>query len=130
MFSKYTSSFLNDFDFGQIISLFDMKEFHTFKKDCYIFSENAPVSNIYFILSGRVEIMRSSFINIESLYSGNLIGLEDALTGEIYSNSAYALENTKTVSVRKKDFLNFIKLNNEFNLWILKYLSCRINSLG
>jgi len=129
MFRKYTSSFLNDFDFGEIISKFDMKEFHTFEKDSYIFSENAPVSNIYFILSGKVDIRKSSNINIESLYSGDWIGLEDALTGETYCNSAYALENTNTVSVRKNDFLNFIKLNNEFNLWILKYLSCRINSL-
>ena len=132
MFRKYTNSFLNDFDFNEIISIFDMKEFHTFKKDCYIFSENAPVSNIYFILSGKVEIRKSSNINIESLCfigSGNLIGLEDALTGEKYCNSAYALENTNTVSIKKNDFLNFIKRNNEFNLWILKYLSCRINAL-
>ena len=77
MFRKYTNSFLNDFDFGEIISIFDMKEFHIFKKDCYIFSDNAPVSNIYFILSGKVEIRKSSNINIESLCyigSGELIG--------------------------------------------------------
>ena len=127
MFSKYTNSFLNDFKFEEIISAFDTKEFHSFKKDCSIFTESDPVS-IHFILSGKVCIGKFAGKKIESLYSGDLIGLEDSLCGEIYCGSAYALENTKTVSVSKNDFLNFMQLNNEFNLWILKYLSCRFNS--
>ncbi len=133
MFSKYTTSFLKDFDFKEIISKFSLREFRFFKEGTFIFSENETVSNIYFVISGKVEIRKYPIKKIKSLYcigAGDIIGFDDALIGENYFNSAYVLQNTNTISVKKNDFLNIMKSNDELNLWILKYLSCRINSLG
>ncbi len=129
MFKKYTNSFLNDFDFDQILSKFKIRDFQTFEKGSFIFSENTPVTNIYFILSGKVRIKKST----RTLYeagAGDLIGLDDALIGNLYSGSAYVVRDANTVSVHKKNFLNILKDSNEFNLWILKYLTYRIDSLG
>lgn len=133
MFRKYTKSFLNDFDLGEIISRFNFKKFLFFEKNSFIYFENDPVTKIYFILSGEVEVLKSSGKEHKSLYSlgaGDLIGLDDALNGRLHTGSAHILKATNTVSVDKKDFLKFLKDHNEFNLWILKYLSCRINSLA
>ena len=131
MSGKTTNPFLSDFDYNQIISYFDVKEFHTFNKGCNIYSQNAPADCIHFILSGNIEIRKSSKINTVSLGfagPGHLLGLEDVLTVEKYSNSAFAMERTNTFSVEKKIFFNNVKRNVELKLWILRYLSRRTGS--
>ncbi|MDZ4711588.1 MAG: cyclic nucleotide-binding domain-containing protein [bacterium] len=132
MFSKYSNSFLKDFDINKILSGVAVKEFVPFEYPDLICEENSKIGCIFLILSGKVEMKK--FYNGRNetfgcMGPGDFIGIEDALTGESYNKSVYALEKTDTISVKKNDFLDFTKYDDKFRLWILKYLSNRISAL-
>ncbi len=132
MFNKYTNSFLDDFSLNEILSKFLNKEFRSFREGTFIYSENEKVSEIHFIISGKVQIRKKCNSGYKILYcieAGDLIGVDHALTDDHYSNSAYVVKKTNTISVSKKEFCEIVKHNDEFSHWILKYLSCKINSL-
>lgn len=133
MFEKYSNSFLKDFNFDSLLEKFSQKKFITFKKNDIIFSENENVSEIYFILSGEVNLCRIKPGNeleiISIVHSGDLIGFCDALTTKKHSNTALVVKETNTFAVTINDLLKITKTNDEFNLWVLKYLSNRIKQL-
>ncbi|MEP7146205.1 MAG: cyclic nucleotide-binding domain-containing protein [bacterium] len=130
MFEKYSNSFLKDFDINKILSKIN-KKFISLGQSTLVYAEDDPVKNIYFILSGKVDIRKLINEKNESLGfmgPGELIGVEDALTCVHYSKSVFTLQQTDLISVRKNDFLILIELDDNFRLWILKYLSLRIRS--
>jgi len=130
MFEKYSDSFLKDFDIHKKLSEV-AKKLVSFDKGTLIYSEHDPVRCVYFILSGRVEMRKLINEKNESLGyigAGDLIGLDDALTGDHYSKTVYATKRTELISVRKNDFMILLSLDNDFRLWILKYLCLRITS--
>ncbi|MBK8381033.1 MAG: Crp/Fnr family transcriptional regulator [Ignavibacteria bacterium] len=133
MFEKYSDSFLNNFNFDSLLEKFTNKKFLTFKEGEIIFCENSYIAEIYFILSGEVNLTKikndPDFCFSTAAHSGDILGFYDALTSNEYSSNAVALMNTNVFAVSKKEFLCFINKNNDFNLWALKYLSRRIEAL-
>lgn len=131
MFEKYSNSFLKDFNFDSLLEKFSQKKFLTFKKNEIIFSENNEITDLYFILSGEINLCRKRNENeyelISTVHSGDIIGFCDALTNKKYSNTAIAVSAVNTFAVNKNELDEITKKNDEFNLWVLKYLSNRIN---
>lgn len=130
MLSKFTNSFLNDFSMSEILMKFPVREFRFFERHSFIFTEGQPVSDIHFIISGKIEIRKRHLGAFRKLYyakAGDLIGIDHALISDHYSNSAYVVQNTNTISVSKKEFSKILQCNDEFSLWLLKYLSKEIN---
>lgn len=131
MFEKYSNSFLKDFNFDSLLEKFSQKKFLTFKKNEIIFSENNEITDLYFILSGEINLCRKRNENeyelISTVHSGDIIGFCDALTNKKYSNTAIAVSDVNTFAVNKNELDEITKKNDEFNLWVLKYLSNRIN---
>lgn len=131
MFEKYSNSFLKDFNFDSLLEKFSQKKFLTFKKNEIIFSENNEITDLYFILSGEINLCRKRNENeyelISTVHSGDIIGFCDALTNKKYSNTAIAVSVVNTFAVNKNELDEITKKNDEFNLWVLKYLSNRIN---
>jgi len=126
MFRKYTNSFLKDFDVDKLLSEFIAKEFNSYQEGCFIFSKNEIISGIHFILRGEIEILDTAVSEPVILgYSraGDIIGLDSAFAGDRYFNSVKAVKITETISVNKHDFVNYLKSDPEFNLWILSYMS-------
>lgn len=133
MFEKYSNSFLKDFNFESLLDKFTQKKFLSFKPGDVIFSEDAEVSDIYFILSGEVNLCKrksdDDFELISTVHAGDIIGFCDALTTKKHCNSAVVMKDTNTFAVNNNDLYEITRTNDEFNLWILKYLSNRIHEL-
>ena len=129
MFEKYSNSFLKDFDFDFLLEKFEKKRFLNFSRGEFLYHEKEPVKNIYLVLSGGLFLIKkgSDSINgiMNKLGTGDILGLEDALTGKYYTNSAYVSRESNILEICKDDFLQITGRNDEFNLWVLKYLSNR-----
>jgi len=127
MFEKYSNSFLKDFNFDYLLEKFEKKTFMNFSRGEFIYYENEHVTNVYFILSGGVFLIKKGNDQCNGIVNksgtGDIIGLEDALLGKQYTNSAYVSKNSNVLAICKDDFLKITKRNDEFNLWVLKYLS-------
>lgn len=133
MFEKYSDSFLNNFNFDSLLGKFANKKFLTYKSGEIIFCENSQITDIYFILSGEVNLTKiknnPDYYFSTVSHSGDILGFYDALTSNEYSSNAVTMMNTNLFAVSKNEFLDFINKNNDFNLWALKYLSRRIEAL-
>jgi CRP-like cAMP-binding protein len=134
MFEKYSSSFLKDFNFDYLLGKFEKKSFQNYSKGEFIYFENEQVSNIYFVLSGGIVLVKKGIDTSNGIISkygkGDILGLEDALLGKCYSGSAFVSSNANVLAICKDDFLKITGKNDEFNLWVLKYLSNKIVSAG
>ncbi|MBK8552052.1 MAG: Crp/Fnr family transcriptional regulator [Ignavibacteria bacterium] len=130
MFEKYSNSFLRDFKFDYILNKFEKKTFHNYSEGEFIYRKNEPIINVYFILSGEIKLIKTEEDNdfrftLRSLTGGDIIGIDDALMGMQYTNSSYVSKNSNVLAVRREDFMRITNKNDEFNFWILKYLSSR-----
>ena len=134
MFERYSNSFLKDFNIDNLLGKFSGVHFRTFKKGEFIYRENERIEFVYFILSGEVSIGRFSddslSLHISKFVSGDVAGIEDAVSGKYYTKSAFAVTDVNLIEIKKSEFIELTKKNDEFNLWILKYFSNRINSLS
>ncbi len=134
MFERYSNSFLRDFNIDSLLGKFRGVHFRTFKKGEFIYRENERIDFVYFILSGELSIGRfsddSSVLQISKCFAGDVAGIEDAVSGKAYTKSAFAVTDVNSIEIQKSEFIELTKKNDEFNLWILKYFSNRINSLS
>ena len=133
MFEKFSNSFLKDFDFNLLIDKFENKTFRTYLKgDCILDQGNSP-DEIFFILSGKVIIgntfNKDKISSHYELSDGDIMGIENVLRNEKYSHSAIAVHDTNVMVISKDEFLSLKGINDEFNIWLLKYLSNRISQL-
>jgi CRP-like cAMP-binding protein len=134
MFEKYSNSFLKDFNFDILADKFSRKEFLNYNKGSIIYREKDFIVNVHFILSGEITVCTADY-NFEKeiickALRGDILGLDDVLNGDHYMSSSYAETDVNTLAIDKKDFMELLKTKDEFNLWVLKYLSYRISSLS
>jgi CRP-like cAMP-binding protein len=134
MFERYSNSFLRDFNLDNLLLKFKRILFKSFTKGEFIYRENERVDFVYFILSGEVSIGNfsddSGVCRISKCSSGDVIGFDEAISGLRHTKSAFAVSNVNAIEIKKSEFIDLTKRNDEFNLWILKYLSDKINLLG
>lgn len=133
MFEDFSNSFLRDFNFDKFIEKFEQKNFLHYSENEFIYFEKDFITNVYFILSGEVNICRLENIQIKEVISkakaGDVIGFDDVLVGDYYLNSSYAAAETNVIEINKNEFIELTKKNDEFNLWTLKYLCNKLSSL-
>lgn len=134
MFESYSNSFLKDFNLGQLLGKFGNVRFRSFKSGEFIFREKEAIRNIYFVLSGEISIGNfsddSAVVALHSCTAGDIIGLDDALSGNRFTKSAFAVITANVVEISKSEFIELTGRNDEFNLWLLKYLGNKITSFG
>jgi|GEM_PF-1723798 len=133
MFEKFSNSFLKDFDINYIIERFENKSFRTYLKDDNIIYQGNSPDSVYFILSGKINIGNimpdGNFDSHYELIGGDILGIENALRNENYSHSAIAESETNVMIISKDEMISFNGINDDFNIWLLKYLSDRISKL-
>lgn len=92
----------------------------TFNADSIIFSEGEPAEALYILDSGAVDLIKSSPGGREQLIRAVGIGetfAEAAMfSGENYPVTAIARERSSVLTIRKSDFLQFIRSNPEVSL--------------
>ena len=118
---------LNDFILIIQKNRVDAYDLKTFKKKEFIFKEGQPSTHIYFIESGKVKCYMSNSYGKE-LITGiagpkELIGYATILNDSEYIENAEALEEIKTWSISRQEFMSMIEKNKALSLKFIRFLS-------
>jgi CRP/FNR family transcriptional regulator len=97
-----------------------------YKKGRTIFSEGMPGNEVYLIMDGTIKITatapqgRTKVLGM--LTNGDFLGEMAAIVTEKRTATAYVHEDTTMIMIRRKDFLDFLKENNEVTMKVLRGL--------
>lgn len=98
-------------DAKKVLNLKDLckdKKIKSFKKKAEVFSEGDTPLNIFFIKSGSVKVFKSHPDGkelITNIYNANdFFGFEPILEGNVYQESAVAMQDSEIVTIPKYDF--------------------------
>jgi len=107
------------------------KKILTFHKDEYLFHENEDSNGVYFVISGKVKIIKnenqSAQIILYLAKPGDILGIHAVINELKYTSSAVALVNTCVCFVPAKEFQNLINYNNKHKLSIMQLLCSNID---
>lgn len=99
----------------------------TFKKGEAIFKEGQHAYGLYCINEGKIKLSKSGDMGKEQIVRmgapGDVMGYRAVLSGEKYSATATALEDSNVCFVPKKLFLNIIRKDGELSMDMMKLLS-------
>lgn len=100
--------------FSSLKHVYKSREYRSFKKGEYIFTEGEIPEGVFCIHEGHVKIFRCQKKEqiIYLTKPGDLIGWQQLACDDPYSTSAVALEKTTVSFINKKDFLEIIEKNN------------------
>lgn len=106
------------------------KKTKTYKKKSEIFSEGDSPLNIYFIKSGSVKTYKSHPDGkelITNMYGVNdFFGLEPALDGNVYADTAVALEDSELILIPKHDFTTLVSSHPDVSAGFISILCKKV----
>ncbi len=108
--------------------VFTRKNLH-FKKGDVIFNERDEGEEMYFIVSGEIQIVKTIDdinVNLASLRSGDFLGEMALITGSRRVASAIAFTDCNLHVMDKETFLSNITNSKEFVNRVLASLACRL----
>lgn len=121
--------FFQDIDYP-LKDLVKKMRLERFEENTIIFSEGEKGSSLYLIISGKVLIYSKSSMGqemaIQTLEPSEFFGEMSLLDGGYRSASARTLEKSITLSLERKDFLEFLHNNPKTAIKIIEILSKRI----
>jgi CRP-like cAMP-binding protein/CheY-like chemotaxis protein len=120
-------------DARKVLNLTDLckdKKIKSFKKKSEIFSEGDTPLNIYFVQSGSVKTYKSHPDGkelITSMYGVNdFFGLEPVLDGNVYVNTAVALEDSELIQIPKQDFTTLLSSHPDVSASFISILCKKV----
>jgi CRP-like cAMP-binding protein len=106
----------------------------SFNKDEIIFLKGDSGSDLYLIRSGKVKICVTDRNGFELIFTflsgGDLLGEMAVLDGKPRSATAIAVENTDTLYLGRKEFLEFLKTSPQACVDIITMLSQRLRRVS
>lgn len=116
---------------NHIISESAQKKILTFRKDDYLFHENEESTGIFFVISGKIKIIKNDNHPIQTILylvkPGDVLGIHAVINEHKYTNSAVALVNSTVCFVPAKEFQGLINCNNEYKLSVMQLLCSNID---
>jgi CRP-like cAMP-binding protein/AmiR/NasT family two-component response regulator len=130
-FSKDISglnAFLSEAKSLEIINhVADNYKIKEFKKKEVIYTEGANPMGVYFLNKGKVKILKSSELGKELITDlineGDFFGYVSLLEGELYTDSAQAMEDSEICMIPRDDFFSLLFSNREVAGKFIKMLS-------
>ncbi|MCK9423059.1 MAG: Crp/Fnr family transcriptional regulator [Bacteroidales bacterium] len=120
-------SFFHTLDKADLQYINEQKRPHWFKKGELIFEEGKKPQGLYCLREGKVKVFKNSFDGREQitriLFPGELLGLKAVLSGNVYSVSSAALEESVLCFINKTDFFQLMLKYPEFSRAIVILLS-------
>jgi CRP-like cAMP-binding protein len=120
-------SFFNKLDKADLSYLNDEKVPQSDKKGQIIFNEGQKPQGIYCLREGKIKVYKISVDGREQitriLFPGELLGLKALLSGNAYSVSSAAIEDSCLCFIQKTDFFQLMLKYPEFNKAIIISLS-------
>ncbi|HNS88042.1 MAG TPA: cyclic nucleotide-binding domain-containing protein, partial [Parvularculaceae bacterium] len=99
-------SFFKAFDDASLRALIERSRWFSLTGGMALFQQGDPSSAVYFVLTGRLIVVRGGEAGDEVLgyvRSGEPVGEMSLLAGEAHSASVYALRDTELLAVDKED---------------------------
>lgn len=116
---------------NHIISESVQKKILTFKKDDYLFHENEESKGIFFVITGKIKIIKNDNHPVQTILylvkPGDVLGIHAVINEHEYTNSAVALVNTTVCFVPAKEFQRLINCNHEYKLSVMQLLCSNID---
>ena len=123
---------LSDEELEQLANLADEEKY---SGGCNIVSENDLPDNIYIIVSGKVEIIKTHGDNndkikiLATLSAGDSFGEMSLLDGKTSPATVSAIEDCKIISVSATDFHKYLLRNEKVLLQIINVLCARLRQV-
>ena len=105
----------------------------TFEKGETIFDEGAPAERIYFVIDGRVKIVKAAgarAIILEILGAGEPVGAVAAFEQRAFPATAVAMEHSTLLSIPEREFFQLLEARPEMTRSLLGGLTMRLMMLN
>jgi len=99
----------------------------TYKDSQEVFAEGAPATFLPIVISGAVKMIRSPVVGKEVIIGifrkGEMFAVPPVFDGGPYPASAFAIEDTVLLQIRRNDFLKLLNEWPEFALTTISWMS-------
>lgn len=113
--------------FRNIINKSIEKQVVAFRKNDLLYNEDELANGIFFIVSGKVKIVKNFKRPNETMLHlarpGDVLGINAVINEHAYTNAAAALSNTVVCFVPAREFLNILE-NDVKNKFVIMQLLC------
>ena len=102
---------------------------HAYEKGETIFMEGAPADRIYFVVEGRVKIVKAAGardIILEILGAGEPVGAVAAFERRAFPATAVAIEDSTMLSIPEREFFQLLESRPEMTRHLLGGLTMRL----
>lgn len=124
--SRFKSVFC-DLNKTDLEELDDAKSCGTYKKGQLIFNEGARPQGLYCVNEGKIKVFKTGDDGKEQILRlekpGSILGYRSILSGDSYSASATALEESKICFIPKSVVLSILDHNSALSFQVMKLLS-------
>lgn len=117
----------NAFDFAKLDQLHAPT--HSFDAGERIFLENQTGATMFMVRTGRVDVITYGTV-LENIRAGGVFGEMSLIDDGPRSAAAIAAEATDVVVIDKPTFLELIRSDPEFALYIMRLLTTRIRRMN
>lgn len=111
----------------ELINLSIQKNCSYYQKGQQIFNEGNSPSGLYCVNKGKIKLSQSGSEGKEQIIrlakDGDILGYRSLISGETYSASAIALEDSKVCLIPKTMFFELIQSNSDITTKIMKLLA-------
>jgi CRP/FNR family transcriptional regulator, cyclic AMP receptor protein len=117
----------------QLSAIAGRATFRSYQKGHEILSINDPSTDVFFILSGRVQVRNHSQNGREIIYSeiapGEVLGEFAAIDGRPRSASVIAIEDTNVARMSSAEFMHVLQSDFAITLAVLRLLTAKSRGL-
>lgn len=107
--------------------LLKLAQYKTLLPNTYLIKQNTLIDEIYYILEGEVNIIKSG-VFIKKLFKNSFIGEMNFLTGNLTNADVIAVSPVKYLVWKKKDLKSQKEILNYYTMYIALDLVRKINS--
>ncbi len=115
---------------GELIKLANNKQFIALSKHDRLFVENEKVKGVYFLLSGKIKMVKSNSEKTDStiylIEAPDIICLHSVLDEECHFHTAIAEEDSMVCLVPRIEFERILEKNMQIAFNIMKMLCLKI----
>jgi len=115
---------------NDLYDLFTLLRFKKYNPDEIILRKNDPGTNLYIILTGRVEVVDDDGEVLSEMQSGGVFGEMSLLTGAPVVTSVYSREVTKVATLTSKDFKHVLHRYPVLHVFFYRLLIDRAGKVG
>ncbi len=115
------------------LALHGIKSVKVFSKGTTLFRRGMPATGMYVVDSGRVRILLPTLQGrpqlLETAGPGTILGLSETMSGDTYRVTAQAFDHVTVSFVPRDGFLEFLRVNCEYCMQIVRLLSEDLHGL-